>query len=48
MLCFIHVFSQKSIEGAKIPRLRPDIGIFEATYGNKLHSNREIEEERLI
>ncbi|KYH30565.1 ribonuclease [Clostridium tepidiprofundi DSM 19306] len=42
------VFSQKSIEGAKIPRLRPDIGIFEATYGDKLHSNREIEEERLI
>lgn len=42
------VFSQKSIEGAKIPKLRPDIGIFESTYGDMLHSNREIEEERLI
>ncbi|MCY6484331.1 MBL fold metallo-hydrolase [Clostridium aestuarii] len=42
------VFSQKSVEGAKLPRLRPDIGIFESTYGDKLHSNREIEEQRLI
>ena len=42
------LFSQKSVEGAKIPRLRPDIGIFECTYADKLHSNREIEEERLI
>ncbi|HEY5562952.1 MAG TPA: MBL fold metallo-hydrolase RNA specificity domain-containing protein [Clostridiaceae bacterium] len=41
------LFSQKSVEGAKIPRLRPDIGIFECTYADKLHSNREIEEERL-
>ncbi len=42
------LFSQKSVEGAKIPRLRPDIGIFECTYADKLHSNREIEEDRLI
>ena len=42
------LFSQKSVEGAKIPRLRPDVGIFESTYADKLHSNREIEEERLI
>jgi len=42
------LFSQKSVEGAKIPRLRPDVGIFECTYADKLHSNREIEEERLI
>ncbi|MBX4262928.1 MBL fold metallo-hydrolase [Clostridium estertheticum] len=42
------LFSQKSVEGAKIPRLRPDIGIFESTYADKLHSNREIEENRLI
>ncbi|GCD11522.1 MBL fold metallo-hydrolase [Clostridium tagluense] len=42
------LFSQKSVEGAKVPRLRPDIGIFECTYADKLHSNREIEEDRLI
>ena len=42
------LFSQKSVEGAKIPKLRPDIGIFECTYADKLHSNREIEEDRLI
>jgi uncharacterized protein len=42
------VFSQKTVEGAKIPRLRPDAAIFESTYGDKLHSNRDNEEERLI
>jgi predicted metal-dependent RNase len=41
-------FSQNSIEGAKIPKIRPDAAIFEATYGDKLHSNRELEEDRLI
>lgn len=42
------IFKQRSIEGAKIPKLRPDAAIFESTYGDKLHSNREIEEDRLI
>ncbi len=42
------VFSQKTVEGLKVPRLRPDVAIFEATYGDRLHSNREVEEERLI
>lgn len=42
------IFSQKSVEGAKIPKLRPDAAIFESTYGDRLHSNREVEEERLI
>jgi predicted metal-dependent RNase len=42
------IFPQKSIEGAKIPKLRPDAAIFEATYGDKLHRNRELEEERLL
>lgn len=41
-------FSQRTVEGAKIPRLRPDVAIIESTYGDKLHSNREIEEEVLI
>lgn len=42
------IFSQRTVDGAKIPKLRPDIAIFESTYGDKLHSNREVEEERLI
>lgn len=42
------VFSQKTVEGLKIPKLRPDAAIFETTYGDRLHSNREVEEERLI
>ncbi|MDS0525933.1 MBL fold metallo-hydrolase [Clostridium sp. SHJSY1] len=42
------IFAQNSIEGAKIPKLRPDVAIFESTYGDKLHSNRQVEEERLI
>lgn len=41
-------FRQRTIEGMRIPKLRPDIGIFESTYGNRLHSNRETEEQRLI
>ena len=42
------IFPQRSIDGAKIPRLRPDVAIMESTYGDKLHGNREVEEERLI
>lgn len=42
------VFSQRTVEGAKIPKLRPDVAIVESTYGDKLHSNREIEEKALI
>lgn len=42
------IFPQNSIEGAKIPKLRPDVAIFESTYGDKLHSNREVEESKLI
>ncbi len=39
---------QRTVEGASIPRLRPDVAVFESTYGDKLHANREIEEQRLI
>ncbi|MBE6068580.1 MAG: MBL fold metallo-hydrolase [Clostridium lundense] len=42
------LFPQRTVEGAKVPKLRPDAAIFESTYGDKLHSNRELEEERLI
>ena len=42
------VFSQRTVEGAKLPKLRPDVAIVESTYGDRLHSNREIEERNLI
>lgn len=42
------IFSQKTIEGLKVPKLRPDVAIFETTYGDRLHSNREVEEQRLL
>lgn len=41
-------FSQRTIEGISIPRLRPDVTIVETTYGNRLHSNRQVEEKRLV
>lgn len=41
-------FSQRTIEGIRIPKLRPDVSIVETTYGNRLHSNRMSEERRLV
>lgn len=41
-------FSQRTIEGISIPKLRPDVAIVETTYGNRLHSNRQVEEKRLV
>lgn len=41
-------FSQRTIEGVRIPRLRPDVSIVETTYGNRLHANRQAEEKRLV
>lgn len=41
-------FSQRTIEGTRIPKLRPDIAIVETTYGNRLHANRQVEEKRLV
>ncbi|CAA7602357.1 Metallo-beta-lactamase superfamily domain protein [Acididesulfobacillus acetoxydans] len=39
---------QRTVEGASIPKLRPDVAVFESTYGDRLHANRTIEEERLV
>jgi len=39
---------QRTVGAASIPKLRPDVAILESTYGDKLHSSRELEEERLI
>lgn len=41
-------FSQRTIEGISIPKLRPDVAIVETTYGNRLHANRQLEEKRLV
>lgn len=41
-------FAQRTIEGIRIPKLRPDVSIVETTYGNRLHANRAVEEKRLI
>lgn len=39
---------QQTIGGISIPKLRPDVMIMESTYGDKLHSNRKAEEDRLV
>ena len=44
----ISMTNQYTVNGAAIPKLRPDIMLVESTYGDKLHSNRQLEEKRLI
>lgn len=39
---------QKTVEGMLLPKCRPDLVITESTYGNRMHANRKIEEERLV
>lgn len=41
-------FAQRTIEGIRIPKLRPDVAVVETTYGNRLHANRMVEEKRLV
>lgn len=41
-------FPQKTIEGIHIPKLRPDAAIVETTYGDRLHANRQVEENGLV
>lgn len=41
-------FPQKTIEGIHIPKLRPDVAVVETTYGDRLHANRQVEENRLV
>lgn len=44
----ISMTSQHTVNGATIPKLRPDLMLVESTYGDKLHANRQVEEERLV
>ena len=39
---------QQTVEGMSLPKVRPDLVVTESTYGNRLHSNRRQEEERLV
>ena len=39
---------QQTVEGMLIPRGRPDLVITESTYGNRMHANRQVEEQRLV
>lgn len=39
---------QKTVEGMLLPRGRPDLVITESTYGNRMHANRKVEEDRLV
>lgn len=42
------VTAQRTVDGISIPRLRPDVAVIECTYGDRLHANRRVEEERLL
>ena len=42
------VTNQQTVNGAHVPKLRPDVMIMESTYGDKLHGNRSVEEDRLV
>lgn len=39
---------QRTVDGAKPPRLQPDLMIIESTYGGRLHANRAVQERRLV
>ncbi len=39
---------QQTVEGITLPKERPDLVVSESTYGNRIHSNRRQEEERLV
>jgi Cft2 family RNA processing exonuclease len=41
--------AQSTVGGASFPRtIRADVAIYESTYADRLHSNRSIEEDRLV
>ena len=44
----ISVTPQRTVSGISVPRLRPDVIVLESTYGERLHANRKVEEQRLI
>lgn len=39
---------QRTVPGISFPALRPDVLVLESTYGERLHANRKVEEQRLV
>lgn len=44
----IAVTNQLTVTGMIVPRVTPDLVVIESTYGGKLHSQRALEEQKLI
>lgn len=44
----ISISPQRTVDGARPPAFTPDVLILESTYGNRLHANRRVEEQRLV
>ena len=44
----ISVTPQRTVSGISFPRLRPDVLVLESTYGQRLHANHNVEEQRLV
>jgi predicted metal-dependent RNase len=44
----LSVAPQRTVPGISFPNLRPDVLILESTYGERLHANRKVEEQRLV
>ncbi len=42
------VADQVSVTGAFVPAIEPDILVLESTYGNRLHTHRPVQEERIV
>ncbi|MEZ0537419.1 MBL fold metallo-hydrolase [Caldicellulosiruptoraceae bacterium PP1] len=42
------ISKQLTVEKASIPKIKPDVVICESTYGDRIHTNRTFEEERLF
>jgi Cft2 family RNA processing exonuclease len=39
---------QRTVDGAKLPAIEPDVLIVESTYGGRLHANRAVQERKLV
>ena len=39
---------QRTVNGAKLPNIEPDVLVLESTYGGRMHANRQVQELRMI
>ncbi|MGE5222950.1 MAG: MBL fold metallo-hydrolase, partial [Omnitrophica WOR_2 bacterium] len=44
----ISISPQRTVSGAKLPNLNPDVLVLESTYGGRLHANRNTQERRMV